>query len=105
MMKNREELLAKNEAYQKALKAEVDHAQGEVSKIVRNALIAGSLAVVASLLQKAFFSDDDQKTNFKPIQTNGAFLTDEVTEKATVALLKLASTKLEAFLQGLSDED
>jgi len=104
-MKNREELMAKNESYQKALKAEVDHAQDEVSKVVRNALIAGSLALAASLLQKAFFSDADEKTVFKPIQSQGAFLTDEVTERATIELLKLASNKLETFLQELPNED
>jgi len=99
MSKNREELLAKNESYQAELKQEMDQAQAELIRIARNALIAGSLAFAANLLQRAFFSDDKKKKKFKQVKKTNDFLSEEVTEKASVEALKLASKRLESFLE------
>lgn len=97
-MKNKQALLVANESYQEDIKSEVDHAQKEVMRVLRNALVAGGLAVTASLLQKAFFNDESQ-VQYKPIKTNDDFLTNELTEKATVEALKFAAKRLEEFLE------
>lgn len=99
MTMNRQELQEKNESYQAELKSEVEHAQVEVMKIIRNALIAGGLALTANLLQKAFFRDEEERVSFKAIKYKNDYLTDEVTERATVEALKIASTRLERFLE------
>ena len=102
-MTNREEIKAKHESYQKELSAEVGNAKEEIGKIARNALIAGALAVTANLLQKAFFKDDEEKRSYKVMNEDSNYLTDEVTEKAIVELLKMASGKLEEYLEEVNN--
>ena len=97
MTKSRDILIAENESYQSELKSEVDQAQSELIRIFRNALIAGTLAFSANLLQKAFFKDDEEKI-YKPINTKDDFLASEITEKAILEGLKIASKRLEEFL-------
>lgn len=102
-MKNKAELLAKNEAFQKELKSEVDHAQSEVTKLVRNALIAGGLAVLANVLQKAFFKEETLGKRFEMPSEKPDFLTSEISEKATLQALTYASKSLSAFLESLDE--
>lgn len=102
-MKNKAELIAKHEAYQKELRSEVDHAQSEVTKLVRNALIAGGLAVLANVLQKAFFKDEELGKRFEMPNEKPDFLTSELSEKATLEALKFASKSLSDFLDTLEE--
>jgi hypothetical protein len=106
MAKSRSELVAAHESFQAEVKSEVDHAQEEVMRIVRNALIAGSLAFVANLLQRAFFSDEDKKKKkFKELSSDTDFLKSELTEKAVLELLRVASNRLTEFLEKVDADE
>ncbi len=105
MPKSKEALLKENASYKKELQTEVDHAQDEVLKIVRNALIAGGLALTVNLLQRAFFSENEEKKVYKSPSESSSFLTNEFTEKATLELLDFASKRLENFLAEVEKDE
>jgi len=106
MTKSRSDLIAQNESYQAEVKSEVDHAQEGVMRIVRNALIAGSLAIAANLLQRAFFSDEEKEhKKYKELNNDKAFLKTELTEKAVLESLRIASNRLAEFLEKVDADE